>query len=151
MGLHAFTEPSPSDWDDIETTVIHEQLHPYHAARKHGFTLSALKRSDPERHAHLLALCRDEDRVFVRDKLRANVEQSMTSDPPRGDVANKALELLGKQAGMFEETQRVEIEHGGTLDINNPDVAQAIERFTAGVVQLAERRRASLPAGDAAA
>lgn len=47
--------------------------------------------------------------------------------------------------------QRVEVtgEGGGPLEVNNPDVAEAIERFTDSVVSLAQRGRAELTSGDA--
>lgn len=92
-----------------------------------------------------------EVRGHVWQKVEAVVwEVALDKDHPKWD---KAMTLIGAADGGRRFVPRgrmdVAVEHGGSVDVNNPDVAQAIERFTAGVVQLAERRRAELASGDA--
>lgn len=57
------------------------------------------------------------------------------------------------EADDFGDTRRVELTgpDGGALAVDHPDVAQAIERFTAAVVSLADRSRADGAAALAAA
>lgn len=70
---------------------------------------------------------------WVMDRLKENVERSMVAVPVmvfnrdtkqmeetgeytyQGNVANKALELIGKHRGMFVD--RSEVKHGGTVQV----------------------------------
>ena len=47
-----------------------------------------------------------------------------------------------------EFKERAEVEHTGRMEVTNPDVTEAIDRFTGTILQLAERSRAELPPGD---
>ena len=48
-------------------------------------------------------------RSYVMEKLQENMKMAMSLDPPNGSVANRALELMGKEIGMFID--RKEITH----------------------------------------
>ena len=122
-----WSEPCPGEWERIEQAVIDGQ-HPFDAARSEGFTLSALKRHDKQRHAELLELAWGEDRSFVRQKLRANTERAMQEHDYQGAVANRALELIGKHAGMFEDTTRVELTGGDGGPVQIEDRSARVDR-----------------------
>jgi phage terminase small subunit len=68
------------------------------------------------------------DRTWVLDRLRENVARAMQATAPldddgrpcgdyryEGQVANRALELLGKELGMFKDHQKLEVEGDLTL------------------------------------
>jgi phage terminase small subunit len=68
------------------------------------------------------------DRAWVLAQLRENVERSMKASAPtdedgrpcgeyryEGSVANRALELIGKELGMFKDQHKIELE--GTLSV----------------------------------
>lgn len=82
------------------------------------------------------------DATWIRERLRNNVERSMQAEPVvdddgnpigiynyQGNVANRALELLGKDQGMF--TDKLEV----TL---NRDSRQVIEYITRLAVECCE-------------
>ena len=63
------------------------------------------------------------DKAWVLERLRENVDRSMTTEPVRdrdgnetgdytyqGNVANRALELLGKDLGMFADKMDVKVQ-----------------------------------------
>ena len=71
-----------------------------------------------------------EMRAYVLDRLRDNVERSLVAVPVldskglltgvykyEGAVANRALELLGKEAGMFRERVEHSGPDGGSLEV----------------------------------
>lgn len=81
---------------------------------------------------------------WVVARLVENAEQALRAVPVydregnetgeytyQGNVANKALELLGKHVGMFGTKLELTGADGGPLEVANPDVAAAIDRFTA--------------------
>lgn len=68
---------------------------------------------------------------WVLERLRENVDRSMTAEPVRdrdgnetgeyvyqGSVANRALELLGKHVGMFTDRHEVTGAGGGPLSVS---------------------------------
>lgn len=167
-------QPSPSDFDRWEALVYEKRIPPWEAAKQLGFGgSSTFKRTDPQRHYELLTWWRasieEEDREYVRDKLKENVEQAMRAVPVldregneigeftfRGDVANRSLELLGKTVGMFADTQRVELTgaDGGAVAIEDrsatlSDIARILHASGALVglpVNGSTTDRAELPA-----
>lgn len=79
------------------------------------------------------------DAAWVLDGLRENYERAMQAQPVydregnetgffeyQGNVANRALELIGKHIGMFVERHEVTGKDGGP--IQHEDVTQARER-----------------------
>jgi|SRR5579871_1665144 len=69
------------------------------------------------------------DRAWVLDRLKENVERAMQAAAPvdeeghpcgeyryEGQTANRALELIGKELGMFKDQQRVEMEFGSIAE-----------------------------------
>jgi hypothetical protein len=123
-----WSEPSPSDFERWEA-LVSEGATPHDAARECGFNgSSTFRRADPVRHAELMAWWRDvrdaTNQAYVRDKLRVNAEQAMNGEPYRGEVANRALELLGKTAGLFtERTVEVTGANGGPIEIERREVS----------------------------
>jgi phage terminase small subunit len=86
--------------------------------------VSGLREAVAERAVEKAAL----DRAWVLAQLRENVERAMQAKAPtdengrpcgeyryEGQVANRALELIGKELGMFKDQQRVEMEGGLSL------------------------------------
>lgn len=156
--MSIWTEPSPSDWDRWEELIFKADngSEPGDAARALGFGgSSTFKRSDPVRHAEILDKWREDrkeqDRQTVRDTLRDNIARAMEPTPIlykgeptgyfewAGPVALRAAELLGKDAGMFQERVELSGPEGGPMEVTNPDVAAAIDRLTSGIVRLAAR------------
>lgn len=128
-----WTEPSPSDFDRWEQ-LIAEGDDPSRAAKALGFGgSSSFKRADAQRHAETLAWWREarqqDDVEYVRDKLRDNVEAAMSEG--ERNAANRGLELIGKQAGMFDD--RIEIDHGGPVEVHVdhdfPGIVETLERI----------------------
>jgi phage terminase small subunit len=94
---------------------------------------------------------------WVLEKLIANAERAMTSEPVldregeptgeytyQGNVANRALELIGKELGMFVERQ----EHGAAGEFEELSTEQKRERAKAIASELGITTR-SLTAGSA--
>lgn len=86
--------------------------------------VSELQEAVAERAVEKAAL----DRAWVLDRLRENVERAMKATAPvdedgrpcgeyryEGQVANRALELIGKELGMFKDQQKIEM--SGTLAV----------------------------------
>lgn len=114
------------DWSQW-VVLIEEGSDPSTAAKLIGFGgSSAFRRADRERHGEIMERWRDDrdetDRQFVRDTLKENVERAMTAAPVldregketgeytyQGQVANRALELIGRDVGMFREQIAVEL------------------------------------------
>lgn len=127
--------PSPSDFDRVQARVEQGEK-PYDAARLEGFTLSALKRADRQRHGEILAAGWDEQAAFAVNNLRVIGAETDNSG------AVKANELLLREAGRLQERVTVSGDPENPLEVLSPDVSLAIERFTASVVQLAARNGA---------
>lgn len=77
------------------------------------------------------------DRTWVISKLRENVERAMEAVPVfdregkesgvftyQGSVANKALELLGKELGMFKDRIEHSGPNGGPMEIERIDLSR---------------------------
>ena len=105
-----------------------------------------------ERATEVLAI----DREWVLAKLKENVERAMQAVPVMragketgefvydGSVANRALELLGKEIGMFIERSEVRT---GKIDALPAD---ARDRFIDAIDRELARREGGLPPGPAA-
>lgn len=124
--MGGWSEPASAEWEKWEEAV-YSGRNPGVAARDLGLGgSSAFKRSDPERHRRAMDYWRanrdETDSDYVREKLRENAEHAMAATPVlgedgdpigvytyQGNVANKSLELLGKAAGMFDETVKHEV------------------------------------------
>ena len=100
-----------------------------------------------ERQVEMIAV----DRTWVISMLTENAKRAMQVEPVRdregnpigqysyqGGVANKALELLGKEIGMFQTT----CEAPGSVP-----VAVAKARLNAGRQRLADEKKAALEKG----
>jgi hypothetical protein len=88
--------------------------------------VSGLQEAAAERAVEKAAL----NRAWVLDQLRENVERAMKATAPtdehgrlcgeyryEGSVANRALELIGKELGMFKDRISQEMTGGGTLEV----------------------------------
>lgn len=115
--MSQFHTPSPSDFDRWEQ-LIAQGDDPSQAAKQLGFGgSSSFKRADRARHAEALEWWRTNTRQadveYVRNNLVVNVETArLAGDLP---ASNKALELIGKHAGMFDD--HLEIEHTGEVGV----------------------------------
>lgn len=153
-----FTDPTDEDWAGwVERLLNGEE--PSEAARAVGQTCTQFRRHDRQAHHDALELSREirggADREYVRDRLRANVERSMRAVPVfdhdgeptgeytyEGQVANRALELLGKQAGLFNDAH-VEVEHTGGVEVTVEHDYDRILDKLAGVGLLVRRGEAA--------
>lgn len=130
-------EPSAADVAAVCADIA-SGTDPYDATRKRGLTGSAMRRlaakdaavaqayadAKLERQAKLTS--------YVGNRLVENVERAMQAVPVldregneigewtyQGQVANRGLELLGREVGMFAEVSRVEVSGslGGPVDL----------------------------------
>lgn len=67
-------------------------------------------------------------------------------DSKHKDWARAIAIFLKASSGRYHES--VQVQHAGQVEVDNHDVADAIERFTSAVVRLAERGRAELASGE---
>lgn len=131
-------QPSPSDWDRY-LAAISAGTPPFDAARAEGMTCSAFRRDAKrkgneelaERYAQALVDRRDHREAYVEEKLVENVERSMQAvevldnkgHPTgvwryEGSIANRSLELLGKQVGMFSDKLELTGAEGGPIEVD---------------------------------
>lgn len=146
--MKAFDEPSPSDWDRWIARLLDGE-EPSEAARAERQTCSAFRRQDPGRHGEALQMSREiragADRDLVRNKLRTVV----------GDTGHpqwaKGAELLAKHAGMFDETQRVEItgDGGGPVEVTVDHDSESVRRILDKLVSVGLVRPGPAAAADA--
>lgn len=126
--------PSEADFEILEALVVegHDMIEAAHAM---GWTTSAFRRADSRRHADIKQYWHhkqaEEDRRVSRNTLR-EIAQNPDVEPKD---RNRSAELLGRSSGYIRDTSDVNL--SGGLEINSPDVANAIEQFTARVVSLA--------------
>ena len=118
-----------------------------------GLTCGAFKRGDKVRYLDAMDVSREARGHYVVEKLQENVERAMQErevlgkegEPTGmftydGAVANKALELLGRSAGLFVEKHQHEfsgpdggpIELEGRIVVGLADVVAFAERIGAG-------------------
>lgn len=107
--MSIWTTPSPSDFDRWHQLILTGK-NPSDAAQELGFGgSSTFKRTDPTRHAEIMEVWREHrdtaDVTLARDTLR---EITADSEAPHAARVS-AASTLGKAAGMFDETQRVEL------------------------------------------
>lgn len=156
-----YEQPSPSDWDRY-LAAISAGTPPFDAARAEGLTCSAFRRDAKrkgneelaERYAQALIDRRDHREAYVEEKLVENVERSMQAVEVldnkglptgvwryEGSIANRSLELLGKQVGMFSDKLELTGSGGGpvAVEIAVPDA----EAIRAGAAILERARNAS--------
>ena len=134
-GLNIWAEPSPSDFKRWEALVIAGD-DPSHAAKTLDFAGSlTFRRADPVKHAEVLDVWRErrdaDDRKTARDTLREIAAKKKA--PPAARVS--AAATLGKAAGMFDETQRVEISGPGGRPLEvDTDAAERLREKLAALV-----------------
>lgn len=123
-----WTSPSPSDFLRWENLIL-KGLDPTAAARDLGFGgSSTFKRADPVKHAAVLEVWRErrdtDDVKLARDTLREITRAKKAPAAARVTAAT----TLGKAAGMFDETQRIELSgpQGGAIEV---DIAGAAARL----------------------
>lgn len=116
---------------------------------KVAFAAAGLRRTKAEIAAELAA---DENLADAIDQARGHEPAKVihtvwqiATDKDHPSALRAALAILGREDASWRA--KVDVEHAGSLEVANPDVAAAIERFTASVVQLANRGRAELEAG----
>lgn len=63
-------------------------------------------------------------REYVIERLRLNVEMALMTGPEAGAVANRGLELLGKEIGMFVDRKRISI--GSLADATDEELASLL-------------------------
>ncbi len=137
--MSIWTSPSPSDFDRWSALVAAGQ-DPSHAAKDLGFGgSSTFKRIDSTRYAEVLEVWRErrdaDDRKTARDTLR-EIADSETSMLVSAAARVSAATSLGKAAGMFDETQRVELtgRDGGPLEVDVAGAAARLREKLAAVV-----------------
>lgn len=146
-GLNIWAEPSPSDFARWEALIL-DGADPSHAAKTLGFAGSlTFKRANETKHGEVLAVWRErrdaDDRKTARDTLREIAKAKKAPAAARVTAAS----TLAKAAGMFDETQRVELSGpgGGPLEV---DVAGAAARLCEKLAALVDdgAEAAALPA-----
>lgn len=111
--MSVWTQPSPSDFDRWEELLV-KGVEPASAARELGFTASAFRRSDPERHAECLALGRE-----AREAIANNRGEKWALDddaPPQIRLAYLKAESSRYRQG---DTSNVEVNHGGVVTVEH--------------------------------
>ena len=128
-----WTSPSPSDFLRWENLIL-TGLDPTAAARELGFGgSSTFKRADATKHAEVLEVWRErrdaDDVKLARDTLREIAVKKRAPAAARVSAAS----TLGKAAGMFDDTQRVEISGPGgrPLEVDTDAAARLREKLAA--------------------
>src|SRR5262245_54859913 len=130
MPARTATEAEFQAWE----TRLEAGENPAKAARDGSadLTCGSFKRGDRVRYDDALSTSREARGLYVVEKLEENVERAMEARPVLdregnetgvfdydGAVANKALELLGRSAGLFVERKEIEISgrEGGPIEL----------------------------------
>lgn len=121
-------QPSPSDYDQWVALLI-QGTEPSAAAKQLGFTCSAFRRTDPDKHAAALEISREARASFADERAE------LWANEPDADYRMREL-WLARWNKAYRKTAAVEVSGGLEL----PDVAAAIERFTQAVAAAALRR-----------
>lgn len=126
-----WTMPSPSDFKRWEALIL-SGADPSHAAKDLGFGgSSTFKRTDPVQHAAVLEVWRErrdaDDVKLARDTLR---EITRAKKAPAAARVTAAA-TLGKAAGMFDETQRIEVSVPDGISVTVEDARERLARLVA--------------------